>query len=77
MEGGCTMPAVNVNICPEIINWALSQTQEDKLGDKLMNNITKWLDGTKKPTFNQIEAVSYTHLDVYKRQAYMLRESQE
>jgi Predicted Zn peptidase len=58
MEGGCTMPAVNVNICPEIINWALSQTQEDKLGDKLMNNITKWLDGTKKPTFNQIEDFS-------------------
>ena len=27
MEGGCTMPTVNVNICPEIINWALSQTQ--------------------------------------------------
>ena len=58
MEGGCTMPTVNVNICPEIINWALSQTQEDKLGDKLMNNITKWLDGTKKPTFNQIEEFS-------------------
>ena len=58
MEGGCAMPTVNVNICPEIINWALSQTQEDKLGDKLMNNITKWLDGTKKPTFNQIEDFS-------------------
>ena len=52
------MPTVNVNICPEIINWALSQTQEDKLSDKLMNNITKWLDGTKKPTFNQIEDFS-------------------
>ncbi len=52
------MPTVNVNICPEIINWALSQTQEDKLGDKLMNNIAKWLDGTKKPTFNQIEDFS-------------------
>ncbi len=52
------MPTVNVNIRPEIINWALSQTQEEKLGDKLMNNITKWLDGTKKPTFNQIEDFS-------------------
>lgn len=52
------MPTVNVNICPEIIKWALSQTQEDKLGDKLMNHIAKWLDGTKKPTFNQIEDFS-------------------
>ncbi|MCM1160129.1 MAG: ImmA/IrrE family metallo-endopeptidase [Roseburia sp.] len=52
------MPTVNVNIRPEIINWALSQTQEERLGDKLMNNITKWLDGTKKPTFNQIEDFS-------------------
>ncbi len=49
------MPKVNVDIRPEMINWALSQTQEEKLGDKLMNNITKWLDGTKMPTFNQIE----------------------
>ncbi|MCM1540945.1 MAG: ImmA/IrrE family metallo-endopeptidase [Blautia sp.] len=52
------MPTVNVNVRPEIINWALSQTQEERLGDKLMNNITKWLDGTKKPTFNQIEDFS-------------------
>lgn len=52
------MPAVNVNIQPEIISWALSQTQEEKLGDKLMNNITQWLNGTKTPTFNQIEDFS-------------------
>lgn len=52
------MPAVNVNIQPEIISWALSQTQEEKLGDKLMNNITHWLKGTKTPTFNQIEDFS-------------------
>lgn len=48
------MPAVNVNIQPEIIYWALSQVEEEKLGDKLMNNITQWLNGTKTPTFNQI-----------------------
>lgn len=52
------MPAVNVKIRPEIINWALSQTQEEKLGDKLMNDITKWLEGKKIPTFNQIEDFS-------------------
>ncbi len=52
------MPAVNVNIKPEIINWALSQTQKEKLGDKLMSNIAQWLNGTKTPTFNQIEDFS-------------------
>lgn len=52
------MPTVTVNIRPEIINWVLSQTQQERLGDKLMSNITKWLDGTKKPTFNQIEDFS-------------------
>ena len=40
------MPAVNVNIQPEIIRWALSQTQKEKLGDTLMNNIIQWLNGT-------------------------------
>ena len=52
------MLAVNVNIQPEIISWALSQTREEKLGDKLMSNITQWLNGTKSPTFNQIEDFS-------------------
>ena len=52
------MTAVNVNIQPEIISWALSQTREEKLGDKLMSNIIQWLNGTKSPTFNQIEDFS-------------------
>ena len=52
------MPAVNVNIQPEIIHWALSQTREEKLGDKLLNNIKQWLNGTKTPTFNQVEEFS-------------------
>ncbi|MCM1179264.1 MAG: ImmA/IrrE family metallo-endopeptidase [Clostridium sp.] len=52
------MPAVKVNVCPEIINWALSQVSPEKLGDALMDNITKWLDGTKMPTFRQIEDFS-------------------
>lgn len=52
------MPAVNVNIQPEIINWALSQTKREKLDDKLMKNIKQWLEGTKIPTFNQIEDFS-------------------
>lgn len=52
------MPAVNVEIRPEIISWALNQTKEEKLGSKLMKNIEQWLAGTKNPTFNQIEDFS-------------------
>lgn len=52
------MPTVNVNIQPAIISWALSQTSEEKLGTKLVDNIKHWLDGTKSPTFNQIEDFS-------------------
>lgn len=52
------MSSVQVNIRPEIIRWALRQTPQEKLGDKLMNNITKWLNGTKIPTFRQIEDFS-------------------
>lgn len=52
------MPTVNVNIQPAIISWALSQTSEEKLGEKLVENIKHWLDGTKSPTFNQIEDFS-------------------
>ena len=52
------MPTVNVNIQPAIISWALSQTSEEKLGPKLVDNIKHWLDGTKSPTFNQIEDFS-------------------
>ncbi len=52
------MPVVNVNIQPAIISWALSQSDEVKLGDKLMKNIREWLDGSKIPTFNQIEDFS-------------------
>lgn len=57
------MPKVNVKIQPVIISWALSQTSEEKLGTQLMDNVKQWLDGTKSPTFNQIEDFSKkTHI---------------
>lgn len=52
------MKSVEVNIQPEIIKWALAQTPTAKLDEKFMNNITNWLDGTKTPTFKQIETLS-------------------
>lgn len=59
------MPTVNVNIQPAILNWALDQTNEEKLGKKLAENIKHWLDGSKCPTFNQIEEFSKkTHIPI-------------
>lgn len=59
------MPTVNVNIQPAILNWALGQTNEEKLGKKLVENVKHWLDGSKCPTFNQIEEFSKkTHIPI-------------
>lgn len=52
------MASVNVNIQPEILKWVLEQIQEENIGSKLVENIKQWLDGTKTPTFNQIESLS-------------------
>lgn len=52
------MPSIAVEIQPEIIKWALKQTKEDRIDAALLNNIQHWLDGTKVPTFNQIEDFS-------------------
>lgn len=52
------MAMINVNVQPEIIKWALSQTDKEKLGEKLVNYINQWLEGTKTPTFKQIEEFS-------------------
>lgn len=52
------MPMINIDVSPEILRWVLKQTKEEKLSNKLMDNISQWLNGTKKPTFNQIEALS-------------------
>ena len=52
------MAKVEVQVKPEIFNWALSQTSKDQLGEKLMADVEAWMDGTKLPTFRQIEKFS-------------------
>lgn len=52
------MAGITVNIQPEILNWALRQTKEECIGEALISNIQQWLEGTKTPTFNQIEELS-------------------
>ena len=37
------MPIVNVKIQPEILNWVIGQIDERQLGEKLANNLKKWI----------------------------------
>lgn len=46
------------NILKGGCKWALNQIDESRLGERLKNNVMQWLDGTKTPTFNQIEDFS-------------------
>ncbi len=52
------MPTAYVDVKPDIIRWLLTQTTEEQLGKAIMDNIYLWLDGSKKPTFNQVKEVS-------------------
>lgn len=49
------MGRVDVAVSPEIIQWVLSQTQEEKLGAKCRKRINTGLHGMVVPTFHQIE----------------------
>lgn len=52
------MATVYVDVQPSIINWVAKQLDGKIINDNLMNNIKHWLNGTKKPTFHQIEDLS-------------------
>ncbi len=52
------MPTVYVDVKPEMIRWVLQQVPEEKFGEKWMEKMTHWLNGTKSPTFHQIEDLS-------------------
>ena len=52
------MSTVNIDIKPNIINWALKQIDKEQLGEKMLQNISKWINGDKKPTFNQVQELS-------------------
>lgn len=57
------MSTVNIDIKPNIINWALKQIDKEQLGEKMLHNISKWINGDKKPTFNQVQELSKkTHI---------------
>ena len=70
-----------VNISTAILQWISRTVQLDTLPPQISEYLTKWTNGEKEPTFNQVEKVSratgiplgYFFLqtppqDVYKRQ---------
>ena len=52
------MPAVTVDIQPTILHWVLKQLPDEDDDTKIRSTINGWIDGTKTPTFNQIEDIS-------------------
>lgn len=49
---------VSVDISSEILNWVLAHVQVDALPGQIMEYLSLWISGEKKPTFNQVEKVS-------------------
>lgn len=52
------MPSINVTIAPDILTWALKQSESDVLDESMLLRVKQWIDGIKQPTFNQIEELS-------------------
>lgn len=52
------MPTVKVSVQPAILRWVLDQLSGEYTDNQLRAMITNWIDGTKAPTFNQIEELS-------------------
>lgn len=57
------MAAVTYNVAPDVLSWALREVQNNVVASQYVSVLKEWLNGTKKPTFNQIEELSKgTHI---------------
>jgi len=56
------MPSIIIDVEPVIIDWIMRYAHAVKNAE-IIDNLLKWKNGEKKPTFNQIETVSKaTHI---------------
>lgn len=55
--GGVIMQ-VKVNVSSAVIDWIMTQINLDSISVTVKNNLLAWQNGTKTPTYNQIEAAS-------------------
>lgn len=49
---------VDMDISVEILKWVIAHIQADTLPNQIREYLTLWINGEKKPTFNQVEQVS-------------------
>lgn len=57
------MPSIVVDVAPAMMDWMINFTFSNNADTEIVNNMIKWKNGEKKPTFNQIESVSKaTHI---------------
>ena len=47
-----------VNISAAVLHWVMRTIQLDTLPPQIVEYLSKWVNGEKEPTFNQIEKVS-------------------
>ena len=50
----------SIEISPEILQWVMAHIQYDSLPQSIIKYLDSWINGKKKPTFNQIHKVSNT-----------------
>lgn len=56
-KGGVVMQA-KVNISAAVLHWVMRTVQLDTLPPQIVEYLSKWVNGEKEPTFNQVEKVS-------------------
>lgn len=54
------MTSIKVDISPAIIDWVMQHTSTEKMTEQVLDELSKWKDGQKTPTFNKIESISKT-----------------
>jgi Predicted Zn peptidase len=52
------MPSVEIDISQDVLDWAINQAIHGETTPKIMEYLTNWSSGIKKPTFRQLEEVS-------------------
>lgn len=57
------MAALEIAVQPTVIDWVLQHIRNEHVDHNLIDRLQSWKNGTKKPTFNQLEEASKkTHI---------------
>ena len=57
------MAGLEIAVQPTVIDWVLQHIRNERIDHNLIDRLQSWKNGTKKPTFNQLEEASKkTHI---------------